>query len=186
MEINVSKLDNVLNDYDMIIKKVSQNNSDIYGNFTELSKNWKDQRITNMMTKYNSEKSSYSQLEKNIKNQYYVYKFLQTKYSKLGNKIKCNLNNKDLIKEKLNNIVDQLSTIIWQYDNLGDLSWCPISGLIYEQRDDLSVILENFKSIRKTINDKFNYVSSVENAIAESLKNNKIAYLPINNYEREA
>ena len=87
---------------------------------------------------------------------------------------------------KLNNIVDQLSTIIWQYDNLGDLSWCPISGLIYEQRDDLSVILENFKSIRKTINDKFNYVSSVENAIAESLKNNKIAYLPINNYEREA
>ena len=106
MEINVSKLDNVLNDYDMIIKKVAQNNSDIYGNFTELSKNWKDQRITNMMTKYNSEKSSYSQLEKNIKNQYYVYKFLQTKYSKLGNKIKCNLNNKDLIKEYPNKLFE--------------------------------------------------------------------------------
>lgn len=186
IEVNVAKLGDVVSDYDFVIKKISQNNNDIFNNFTELTKNWRDQRITNMMTKYNSEKSSYSQLENNIKSQYYVYKFLQSKYSRLGNKIKCNLSNKDLICEKLNTIIDQLNTIIWQYNNLGDISFCPISGLIYEQRDDLYSILENFKAIRKSITDKFNYVNSVETAVAENLKNNKIAYIPVNNYESEA
>ena len=186
MEVNVSKLNDIIDDYYVVIDKIKNNNSQIAMNFVELSKCWNDPMNKKMITRFNREKTSYNGLESDIRDQLSTYKYIASKYGKIGDKIKCNLNKKDSIDSKLTNIVNQLNTIIWQYDNLGDLSWCPLRGVIYEQRDDLQSILNSFESIKSSISDKLEYISSVESEVLQRANNNSIEYIAVNNYESES
>ena len=186
MEINVSKLNDIIADYYVVIDKIKNNNNDIAMNFVELSKCWNDPMNKKMINRFNREKNGYNNLESDIRNQLSTYKYLASKYEKVGNKIKCNLNKKSSISSKLNNIINQLNTIIWQYDNLGDLSWCPLRGVIYEQRDELQGILNSFEEIKSSICDKLEYISSVESEVLQRANNNKVEYIAPNNYESES
>lgn len=185
IEVDIDKIKSIINNYENIIKKIEQNNTDIIRNFDLLTRTWKDTRINNMTTSFNLEKQRIIRLENNIKDELSIYKLIEIGYEKLGTKIKCNLDSKDLINNKLDNIISTLSDIIYAFNNLGDISFYPRANLIYSSRNEIENILELFKAIKENINDKFTTIIEIEKNISEKLNSIRIEKFILNNYESE-
>ncbi len=185
ININVSKLNDVISDYSVLVDRIKKNNDNIIGNFYLMKKNWNDNRINAMSSNFNKEKVKYVGLQEDIVSQLYIYRFISSKYGELGNKVKCNLDGKGLIYYKLDNIISQLNTVMWQFNNLGDISFYPNSAIIFEYRDDLKNIIDSFSNIRDRIKSKFDYVSSIESTVSEKLRDLKIENIVLNKYESE-
>ena len=50
----------------------------------------------------------------------------------------------------------------------------------------VSGILNSFESIKSSISDKLEYISSVESEVLQRANNNSIEYIAVNNYESES
>lgn len=185
IEVNISNLEEIISNYNEIIKKIEENNSNIIQNFNDLSKNWKDEKNQRLTSNFNLEKHRIIKLEDNVKEQLSVYKYIEAGYKELGNKIKCNLNSRDLINSKLDDIINTLNVILSQYNSLGDISFYPKANIIYNQKKEIRTVLTSFNNIKENINSKFDKVEEIEKTVAEYVSKFNIETFILNNYEGE-
>lgn len=185
IEVDVSKLSNVLELLEEYKKQLDENNMKIVEEFGNLKKFWHDQKYINFESSFLLEKKRIIKNAENINSQINLYNYIKNKYNLLGNKIKCSLNNKDRVTDKLNSIIDDLNWMIERYNNLGNISFYPNANAIRKQKSQLMKLKESFESIKNNIEEKFNYIEEVENNIQEKIMSIKIEVFSLNNYERE-
>ena len=185
INVNVSKLKNVVNEYNNILKKEDNNNANIIQAFTSLSKNWKDERSSNMLSNFNTEKNRIIRLMDDMNKQLNIYSYLEGSFNIFGNKIMCDIDNVSYVYSKLDIIIDQLSYIKALYNNLGDISFYPGAYIIYNQRDEVSNLLTSFKSLKSTIQKEFKYISEIEKNVSDMVDKNQVEVFVCNNYESE-
>ena len=181
---DVSMFKDLIQGYTNVLKKISENNTAIISDFNDLTKYWHDLESNKLNSSVNLEIQRMLNLESNIKEQIDIYKYLENEYKKIGNKIKCNIEAKDMIDNKLNNIINSLNDIINQYNNLGDISFYPKSYVIENQKNDINKLIENFYNIKNTIYNTFTSISNIESVVNERLESLKVQMFLLNNYER--
>jgi hypothetical protein len=186
IEIDTLLLKDLVKKISVALKKLEQNNTDIIHNFNELNKYWQDADALKFNSSSNLEIQRMLKLEENVRLQLDFYSYLEIEYKKIGNKIKCNLESKDFIELKLGEIIEQINSIINQYNDLGDYSFYDRSYIIDNQINDLNKLLNTFNNIRNNIKSKFERIQSIENDLSERLKDVEIQMFLLNNYESEA
>lgn len=185
LEVDLKKLRGVISDYKNILDQLENNNTDIIYQFNELTKYWQDQKMISLTSSFNLEKRRVLNLERNVKQQLNIYRYLENEYEKIGRKVKCNLDSKDLLNDKLDSIINKINSIINRYDNLGDISFYSRAYLIREQKKEMKSVLNSFKTIKKDINNKFSKIEDIENQVAAALENIKVETFAVNHYEGE-
>lgn len=185
IEVDLKKVRKVITKYNEIIKTLEENNTAIIYNFNELNQHWQDGRITKLKGNVNLEEQRILNLEKNIKSQLSVYREIEKGYEKIGKQVHCNLNGQEILNLKLDSIISQISNIIERYNSLGDISFYPRAYLIYRNKEKMRRVLKEFKTIKKSLNEKFNEIREVEKNVHDKLAAIKIQIIRVNNYERE-
>lgn len=185
IEVNVKQLRDAISNYNDIIKAMEENNTAIISNFNELGKHWQDNRILRLNSSINSENLRILNLEKNMRSQLSAYRTVVKGYEAIGKQVKCNLAGQDILNAKLDNIITKINNIIIRYNSLGSISFYPRAYLIRNQKKELKVVLSEFKELKTALNDKFNQIREIEDAVQNKLANIKIENIVVNNYERE-
>ena len=185
VEIDIKKIKNVISDYNDIIEELEEDNTILINKFNELQNYWNDQNRIKLSTNFKYEKQRILNLENNIKEQQKVYKTIESNYEKIGNKIKCNLDNQDLLNNKIDIVIDKISSIINEYNNLGDISFYSKSYLIYNQKDNMKDSLSILKKLKTELNNKLSQIRDIEQQISELLSTIKVENIIANNYESE-
>lgn len=183
IEIDVSLFKELIQGYSSALKKVEEYNNDIISNFNELSKYWHDQESLKLNSSVKLEIQRMINLESNIKDQLEIYKYLENEYKKIGNKIKCNLEAKDMIDNKLVSIISSINNILNQYDDLGDISFYPKSYVIENQKNDIKILLESFNNIKEKVYNTFTSIENIESTVSERLEGIEVQMFLLNNYE---
>lgn len=186
IEVDVSILNDLIKSYSSTLKKIEQNNTDIIHNFNELNKYWQDTNISKLKSSSNLEEQRMLKLEEDIKLQLDFYSYVSIEYKKIGDKIKCNLEARDLIDNKIGNIIDLINNILNQYNDLGDISFFDRAYQVENQRNEVSCLLETFKDIRSNIYNKFETIKNIEATLEDRLKDVEVQMFLLNNYESEA
>lgn len=185
VEVDLLKLSSVVENYRDILKKIDNNNTDIIFNFNQIAKNWHDYRSIRMQSNFALEKARIIRLYDNIKDQAAIYETLYKEYKLLGKKIKCNLDNKDFINDKINNIIQLVNTIINQYNNLGNISFYDRSYIVNNNKKEMNKILRSIKNVKSKINDKYRRIEEIEKIVSERISYIEVERFVLNNYEGE-
>ncbi len=184
IEVRVKELETIVNKYNCILDQINENNTNLFGCFTDISKYWNDDRKINLYTSYKLEKNRIIKLTDNIKEVKEVYEYLYNAYSTFGEVIKCNLDSKDNIIYKLDKIINQIQNLIYQYDNLGDISSYYNSHKIYTQKSKLLDILDTYKTIKSKITADYDSIKEIETEAQDKLNKISIETFNLNKYER--
>lgn len=183
IEVRVKELETIVNKYNCILDQINENNTNLFGCFTDISKYWNDDRKINLYTSYKLEKNRIIKLTDNIKEVKEVYEYLYNEYSTFGEVIKCNLDSKDNIIYKLDKIINQIQNLIYQYDNLGDISSYYNSHKIYTQKSKLLDILDTYKTIKSKITADYDSIKEIETEAQDKLNKISIETFNLNKYE---
>ena len=183
IDTDVSLFKELIQGYSSALKKIEEYNNDIISNFNELSKYWHDSKSLKLNSSVKLEIQRMVNLESNIKNQLEIYKYLENEYKKIGNKIKCNLEAKDMIDNKLVSIISAINNILNQYNELGDISFYPRSYVIENQKNDIKNILDSFNNIKEKVNNTFISIQNIESTVSERLEGIEVQMFLLNNYE---
>lgn len=183
IDTDVSLFKELIQSYSSTLKKVEEYNNDIISNFNELNKYWHDSESLKLNSSVKLEIQRMVNLESNIKEQLEIYKYLENEYKKIGNKIKCNLEAKDMIDNKLVSIISTINNILNQYDELGDISFYPKSYVIENQKNDIKNLLESFNNIKEKVYNTFTSIQNIESTVSERLEGIEVQMFLLNNYE---
>ena len=183
IEIDTIILNDIVKNYQDVLKQIDENNALIFENFNDLEKHWKDERFINFKSSVLSEKKRIINLQDDISKQISIYSMLINEYKKLGRRIKCNLEKKDYLDNKLNGIVNIVSNIVNEYNDLGDTSYYNSSYIIENQKYEFNKILETLKILKNVINNKFDQVKKIESTVEDRLKSLSIENFALNYYE---
>ena len=185
IEVDIELLQDNIERYNKILKKIQDNNNDIFYNFNNIYDNWHDKKSKELEEHLIREKKKIYNLENNIKEQISIYEFIKEKYKDLGNKIKCNLDSKTLIDDKLNIIIKLLEDIINQYNELGDISFFSEAEIIKTDEDKTKSIYKEFIDLRQNILFSYDSIEEIEKELIEKTKDIDIEKIVLNNYESE-
>ena len=185
IDVDVSQLNTLVNQYNNILKRVDELYSDIIHNYKELYKVWQDMKSIHLSTSVSSEYSRMLKLKQNIKDQKNVYFLIYQGYKNLGYKIHCDLKKQDFINYKITEILQLLHTIHNQFSNLGDVSFSPKKYHIYQQQKSIKSIIDSMKDLKSKINDKYKRIQEIETQVEERLQGISVEGFVLNHYERE-
>ncbi len=180
VDINVKELEGKINELSKIIQDYEFFTNSIYYEFQNISSYWDDNRKRKLYVFIDEEKKKNQQLVANMKEHYQVYKELYISYNQLGRKIKCNLDAKKNVLDKVNNVIEQMENVLSCYDNLGDLSFFPLKNRIYNEREILRNKINIMYSIRETITNYYSKIEEIEAKITQRISKNNITRISIN------
>lgn len=185
IEIDISKLDELISLYENYIKQMDKNNLDLITEFNAIRKYWHDQKCINMYNSFELEQKRILKNADNIKSQKKIYEYIRQQYSNLGDKVRVSLDRRDVVIDKINNVINILNEMVNGYDNLGDISFYPAAYVIRNQKKVLLQMVNTFTEIKERLNTTYNKINQVENSIYEMTNNVKVECFSLNKYENE-
>lgn len=185
INIDVQKLNKTIEKYTEISKRITANNREIIKTHRELEKSWKSERMNNLKKNMTLEDERYLNLEKNIKNQVSIYQDVKEKYKALGENVQYNENDKDIMIAKIDKIILKLTSIIKQFNNIGDISFYEKEYKIREQSLKVKLILKSFEKIKENIENTSNVIEKIEGDLAKRVSSASIEAISPNYYEGE-
>ena len=184
IEVDINKLNDLIESYEELIKQIDKNNEDIVAEFYNIKKYWHDQKCINMYSSFELEKKRIIKNAENIKKQENIYKYIKQQYKVFGEKIKINLGKYDKIIEKINLVKSDIKWLIERYHNL-DKDFYPRDYVLNNQCAKLERMKDSLDNIKEKIKNDYNKMNNIESNIQEMISNNRIENFSFNNYESE-
>lgn len=165
MEINIQNMENYISKLNKTIDNFSNNILNIYNELNWANSNWNDFHARLFFTNVNSEKNKLNNTYDELILLKEVYQTIVNQYREIGNKIKINLENRDIILNKFNSFNEKINELLSLYNNL-DLSFCSdIAIMLNKQKNELLKIKEELINIKSKIRDVLMKIEEIEKDI---------------------
>lgn len=175
VNIDISMLEGVLKQLNQTIEEYEQIDKNILNALKNSSFFWNDNIAKTFFNEIDKEHLNNEKVITNLKNNSEIIAYIINSYSSIGKKIKCNLNSKDLIINKIKNILYNINDILVSYGYL-NTSFCPYeSYLLYEEKKKINVAYNTLNTMLNNITNNFKKMEQIE-------KNIKLKISSLNNY----
>ena len=179
LEIDLSKIDNYINELDKLIDDYENYLNNMYYINNNIFDNiWKDNNSIKVQSNILDDNIRRKELVSKIKELRKVYKYMYDNYSKIGFSIKCNLDTRGNVLFKINNIIESLNKIYHKYNDLGDIYYYEKSDMINKQKEELVDVIKKMSTLKSKINKKYDKLIDIENNI--NILISKIGFVKIN------
>lgn len=180
IEINTTNIGNILLDLKKVYEEYEININDLFMSLKGAKIYWNDETSSKFFESLEKEKLINQKEIISISNKIEIFTYIYTKYSELGKKIKCNLNKKETIINKLNQCLKQLYDVINSYKYL-DSYFSNEKYILYNEQKNLAnyynILLESKENIIKI------YKKIEEIEVQVSNKMSKLEILKIEEYD---
>ncbi len=174
MEIKVDSLKTEVNKFNRMIEEYEEIYLNLYNQISSASFYWQDPKAIQFFKQISLEKLQVKTMIDEMNSVRQVYAFLIEKYQMLGNKIVCNLQNRDRLLLKFDRYVNQLNNLIDHYNRL-NLSFCRKEArYLRNQRSILISMRNEIMEIRDCVKQKFNDIETIEKEVNLKISRLKI------------
>lgn len=169
VEINdkVVELKKIIEDYNLVYLN-------LFNNINQLSESWIGSDASKFFTSIEKEKRESSELIERLKIQKDIYKYLYESYKEIGNKIKCNLDVKDVVIAKINNCIDKTKELCNLYKSIIILN-------NYEEKENIQInykytihVLNKYNELKENIKNTYTRIEEIEQEVNKKLENIEI------------
>ncbi len=184
--IKIDYLKKEISQLEKLIEEYQINYRYLYKELSETFFSWKEDRHAKaffdvIKIKKTSEINHYN----SIVYLYRVFKYIYDNYSKFGNEVNIDLQERDNILEKYNNCISGTNDLITLYSHL-DTSFCPEERqLIVNQINKLKEIKESYTASKERTKEAFDRISKIEKEVKKriaSLEISEIEEINISQY----
>ena len=171
ININTSMIEEVLKSLNKAIEEYEQIDRNIANTLKNSSFFWNDNTAKRFFEELDSEHQNNNNVINNLKENSDLLTYIINSYGVLGKKIKCNLNCRDTLINKINSILTEINNIIYSYNNLNTY-FCPYErSLLYNEKRKLSQTYNLLNNMLSNILDKFNKLEKIEKNIKKRISN---------------
>ena len=173
----ITNLNNMVNEYEIIYKNM-------FKDLKETATYWKDNVSEIFYNELNDEQLKFEKAGLKLSEKIETGNNIIISYSSLGKKIKCNLNSKQDIINKIINIKQQISNLIVNHEKINVPFDVELQEMILKQSQLLKKAEEQIEELKNKIEDDYKSIeinentikkriANVENVIIEEYDNNK-------------
>lgn len=181
IEVNITELKNNINNLNGLIDEYEEIQLNLFNQLKDSCINWQDGNSIAFDEKMYLEKQESNLLLQNLRNQKKIYNLIYDKYSELGNKIRCNLNNKTTLLKVIDNCYNQASQIINEF-NLIDRSFYYYEQYsISNQREKIVDTRNKLSEIKTTTYEIYDKIEQIEEEINAKIK--ELETIKINSFD---
>ena len=171
IEIDVVELEKLISGLENEISDYEKNVNQINFQYKEIKNHWSGKKSNDFFKIYDDMALDQQKLLTSLRSYLNLYKYVYNNYQTIGEKISCDITQKDFNIEKINNNILNLEKIINKYNNLGDISFYNKSSFIKNEQERIRKLKETQQENLKIIKDKYNHILGIEKEVKEQAEN---------------
>lgn len=169
INIDLSMIQETLELLNKIIAEYEQVDRNILSTLKASSFFWNDNVANDFFNELDEHHKNNDEVMNNLKDNTELFSYVINNYSEIGNKIKCNLDSKDTIINKINNILEDLNNIILSYGYLNTY-FCPYErNILFSEKKELITAYNTLNTILNNITNKFKKMELIEKNIKSKI-----------------
>lgn len=170
ININVKDLNNEIVKMDNLIDDYNDVYLNLFNSINFLQNYWKGSTADRYFYNVIEEKVETEKLLNEIKLQYNIYLYIYDNYKNIGNKIRCNLDSKETIINKINNCIEKTKEIINMYTVIiDDYNDYEEKNRLIKLKDRMKNVLSKYETSKKTIKETYGKIEDIEQEINKKL-----------------
>lgn len=181
LEVNVLELKNNIVSLNSLIEEFNNIELNLFNRIKESCINWQDNNSIKFDIGIQLEKKEINLFINSLIAKKNVFEIIYNKYSEIGRKIKCNLNNKNSLLNSLDNSISKCQSIIEEFNRIDRSFYYSEQHSISNQKNSIYGVKTSLEEIRTSVSKLYINIESIE-----MLVNSKIASLEnirINNFD---
>ena len=175
---------NLKNDIDVLNKLISEYEEIQLNLFNELKDsciNWQDGNSIEFENKIYLEKVEADNVLRILNEKKEVLNFIYDKYSDLGKKIKCDLNNRSTLLNFVETCQNQTNSIINEFYKIDNSFYYREQQKISKQRNKIIKVKTELLEIKNSITKMFDKIDAIEKEVKEKIK--ELEEIKINSFD---
>ena len=178
MKVETNKLYSSYINLQSFVKKYEDSVNNIQLCYNDLSNYWKDNNTELFFEKINLNKKNVQKNLQDLKDVLALYKEIYNKYKSIGINIECNLDNKNIVINKIDDCIKLIDNIKSKYLSLESLSdYSIVSYDIDININLLDIIKNDFISLKDRVNSIDTEIKDIEIDVSNIISKIKIDYL---------
>lgn len=177
VEINLKNTEALLLELSKTYKEYYENINGLFLTLRNANNYWHDGNATKFFASLEQEKLKNQKEVINISNKIEILRYIYSKYIELGKEIKCNLDNKDKVINKINQCINITSQLIKNYNSL-NMYFAYEKYSLYNEKSKLNSCYNNLVTIKEKVNKTYKKIEEIETEVS-----NKILSLDIINID---
>lgn len=183
MEINISKLQSEISNYNNKVKQYEECMRNLYNVLSQSSLYWKDGKTNAFFDNLHSEKQDITEIITNLNQISNVYSLILEKYEKFGEKLQYDLNYRNVINVSFDKLIFGLNNLIKRYNEL-DLSFNPSERhLIFTEKNKIVSIKNNIEDLKEKVSKVYDEFEEIEREVNHKISEINIKVLKESNVE---
>lgn len=162
VKINVDEVKKYLDIITNLLSKYREKHEKIEFEYNNMVLNWKNNKAPVFFALINDNQLLNIKLICTLESEIKVLSRVINKYLEIATKIECNLEQKDYLISKFDNVLNKIDNILTKFNELGDISFCSNKLNILNEKSKLKSDKANIESIKDKIKEKYSYIEHVE------------------------
>ena len=165
IDINSVELKNEIENLKSIISSYEETQLNLFNQLKDAIINWRDGNSIEFENKIYLEKQEADLILQSLNDRKDILNFIYDKYSELGKKIRCNLNNKTTVVHALDNCYNQANSLVNEFSKID-------RSFYYSELNKIDVIKQKVVSTKNKLDATRTTISKIYSQIEEIEKEN--------------
>lgn len=181
IEININEIKNNINSLQTLIEQYEEIKLNIFNNLKDVCINWQDGNSLVFDNKIFLEKQETELLIETIKAKKEVFNFIYEKYSDIGRKIRCNLNNKTTLLNTIDNCYNQAINILNEFNKIDRSFYYTELNSIQNQKEKIITVKNKISIIKTKTSKLYSKIEIIEEEVKKKIK--ELEEIKINSFD---
>lgn len=181
IEININEIKNNINSLQTLIEQYEEIKLNIFNNLKDVCINWQDGNSLVFDNKIFLEKQETELLIETIKAKKEVFNFIYEKYSDIGRKIRCNLNNKITLLNTIDNCYNQTINILNEFNKIDRSFYYTELNSIQNQKEKIITVKNKISIIKTQTSKLYSKIEIIEEEVKKKIK--ELEEIKINSFD---
>lgn len=181
LEINTVNLKNDIDTLNKLISEYEEIQLNMFNELKDSCINWQDGNSIEFEKEIYLEKVEADNILNMLNDKKNILDFIYDKYSDLGKKIKCNLNNKSSLLHSIETCQSQTQNIINEFWKIDNSFYYTEQQKISKQVDKINEVKNGLAEVKSSIAKMFDKIEEIEKEIKEEIT--KLEEIKINSFD---
>lgn len=181
IEINITDLRNNILSLGSLIDQYEEIELNLFNQLKDSCINWQDGNSIEFDNKVYLEKQETNFLLQSLNSKKEVLNYIYDKYSEIGKKIRCNLNNKTTLLHAIDNCYSQAVNIINEFNKIDKSFYYSEQHSIQSQKNKLTDVKNKLREIKTEASKIYNKIETIEEEVNTKIK--QLEEIKINSFD---
>lgn len=181
LKINNIEIENKIEQLNRLIAEYKDIQLNLFNQLKDACINWQDGNSLEFENKIYLEKTEASFVLRDLEEKVEILNLIHNRYLELGQNIKCNLENKNIIIYSIENCGNQIESILNEFQKIDPTLPYDVKEKIRRQKEKVISSKTTLAEVKKEVTKTYEKIENIEKEVEEKIR--KIDAIKINSFD---